>query len=355
MGLGELVQMTPRRMRAASLLALQSAFGAALAWWLAHDVLGHQQPFFAPIAAVVALSNNPFQRARRTAQMVGGVLLGIAIAELAHPLIGSGAFSLGVVVLVMSLLVGAVGVGFVGEGMMFYNQAAAAAILVIALHRAGTGGERVTDALVGGAVALAIGVLALPSDPVRVLSGAERGVFSSLTAILDRCLTVVSPATGSPPAADSDFEWALSASHEVHERLTRLTVARRSARATVRIAPRRFRLRAYVAREELRLSHMYLLAVGVLGLMRIVLDAEEAGEVPDAAMAAEIDRLASAMRLLAAAPRPLAGAHLSDVDARLTLIARDQRRLALSASDRVGASARRVSGDLERLLPGYGA
>ncbi|MBM0202412.1 hypothetical protein JNW90_04240 [Micromonospora sp. STR1s_5] len=34
------------------LIALQAGLAAALAWWLAHDLLGNPNPVFAPTAAV---------------------------------------------------------------------------------------------------------------------------------------------------------------------------------------------------------------------------------------------------------------------------------------------------------------
>ena len=39
--------------------AAHAALAAALAWLIAHRALGHQQPFFAPIAAAIALSTKP--------------------------------------------------------------------------------------------------------------------------------------------------------------------------------------------------------------------------------------------------------------------------------------------------------
>ena len=59
----------------------QAALAAALAWVLAHDALGHAQPFFAPIAAAIALGTSGIRRGRRIIQMVFGVTLGIAVGE----------------------------------------------------------------------------------------------------------------------------------------------------------------------------------------------------------------------------------------------------------------------------------
>ena len=155
---------------------------------------------------------------------------------------------------------------------MFVNQAAASAILVVALHRAGTGGERATDALVGGAVALAIGVGLFPVEPLRLLWRAENGVLRAVRSVLLR--EPLPPSRGS----DRDMDWPLAASHEVHRRLTALTAARRTARANVRIAPRRMPMRGRVEAEERRVAGMYLLAGGALALVRAIADADEEGE-----------------------------------------------------------------------------
>lgn len=172
------VTAAARRIRAVAWPVLQTSAAAGIAWWFAHDVLGHAEPFFAPIAAAVSLSTSQVQRARRSVQMVIGVLLGIGVAELLQPLIGHSTVAIAAVVLVTLIVAVGVGIGFVGEGMMFVNQAAASAILVVVLHRAGTGGERATDALVGGAVALVIGVGLFPVEPLRLLWRALRTGFS---------------------------------------------------------------------------------------------------------------------------------------------------------------------------------
>jgi uncharacterized membrane protein YgaE (UPF0421/DUF939 family) len=343
------------RVRAVLGPALQASAGAGAAWYVAHDLLGHAQPFFAPIAAAVSLSTSHVQRARRSAQMVVGVLLGIGVSELLHPLLGNGALSIALVVLATLLLAVAVGVGFVGEGMMFFNQAAASAILVIALHRAGTGGERATDALVGGAVALVIGVGLFPADPLRLLARAERGVLAALLRALERHSPRAAAAQGlEADAADLDMpagerDWALVVSHEVHRRLTALTQARGTARAAVRVAPRRMARRAQVEREEARVAHMYLLASAVLSLMRNILDVPRGA--PRAQWAGEVEEVAGALRELIDAPRPWPPATVDSVRARMRRLTSAPAPGAAGESAIVTTAARRVAGDLLRLLP----
>ena len=55
-------RLSPRPARASNGYAgiwftiVQTSVASGLAWYIAHDVLGHPQPFFAPIASAVSLS-----------------------------------------------------------------------------------------------------------------------------------------------------------------------------------------------------------------------------------------------------------------------------------------------------------
>jgi len=239
-----------------------AASGAALAWFLAHRVLGHSDPFFAPIAAAVALSSSDIQRGRRAVQLVGGVLLGIAIAEVLSALLGTGTIVLGAIVFITMSLAVMVGAGFVGQGMMFVNQAAASAVLVVALHKHGTGPERALDALVGGAVAIVLGVLLFPVEPLSMLARAERAVLSALS----ETLAEIAPRL--ERGAEPEPGWAVQTGHRVHRLLAELAAARSTARAAVRIAPRRWPQRAAVDAEVQRTAYVDLLANTVLSLER---------------------------------------------------------------------------------------
>jgi uncharacterized membrane protein YgaE (UPF0421/DUF939 family) len=138
------------RVRAALGPITLTGIAALVAWLVAHRVLGHPQPFFAPVAAAVFLSTSRVRRSSRVLQLVGGVLLGIVVAELLSSAIGASAVALGVIVFVTFAMTVGAGAGFFAGGMVFANQAVASAILVVALHKHGAGAERVVDALVGG-------------------------------------------------------------------------------------------------------------------------------------------------------------------------------------------------------------
>jgi uncharacterized membrane protein YgaE (UPF0421/DUF939 family) len=167
-----------------------------------------------------------------------------------------------VIVLATMVIALAIGVGFFGDGMMFPNQAAASAVLVVTVHRHGTGAERGVDALVGGAVALVLGVGLFPAQPLNLLANAESDVLRTLAAKLGEVAELL---RAGRTASD---EWTLATGHAVHRQLAALARARATARVNARVAPRRWRLRAAVDAEVGRTGRLDLLANAVLSLIR---------------------------------------------------------------------------------------
>jgi uncharacterized membrane protein YgaE (UPF0421/DUF939 family) len=138
----------------------QSAVGGALAWEVAVRLLDHPAPFFASVAAIVSLSISHLGRLRRVVEISIGVTVGVLVGDVVVHQIGRGAWQLGVVVLIAmaaALLL--------DGGMLIVTQAALQAVFVTALPPPTEGYfGRWEDALVGGAVALAV-AFALPPDP----------------------------------------------------------------------------------------------------------------------------------------------------------------------------------------------
>ncbi len=293
-------QATEARMRLRSALwpAAQAALAAGLAWLVAHDLLGHSQPFFAPIAAAIALSTSGVRRGRRILQMVAGVMLGIGVGEASSAVLGTGAISVGIVVLVTMAVALLAGVGFFSEGMMFVNQSTASAILVVALHKHGTGAERLVDAVVGGAVAAVIGVGLFPAEPMKLLRNAERELLRSLAGALTHIAELLRARTAARP------DWTLAAAQDIHRQLAALAGARATARANVRIAPRRWRLREAVTREESRISRLDLLSNAVLSLLRVSADALDEAESLPAGVSGGVAAMAEVLTMLASTPQP---------------------------------------------------
>jgi uncharacterized membrane protein YgaE (UPF0421/DUF939 family) len=160
---------------------LQTAVAAGLAYFLAAMVLGNEQPFFAPVAAVVTLGLSFGERGRRALEVALGVVVGLAVADIIVRLIGVGAAQIGVVVaLAMAAAV------LVGERRLLVNQAAISAILVVALQHpdAGFSPDRFFNALLGSGVALTISYL-FPANPERLVERAAEPIFQELSAVLE--------------------------------------------------------------------------------------------------------------------------------------------------------------------------
>ena len=141
---------------------VQCAVAAGVAWFLAKDVLGHEVPVFAPIAAVVSLGTSYGQRLRRVAEVTAGVAIGVLLGDLLVIQLGSGAWQIALIVgLAMTAAL------MLDAGTLFINQAAIQSIFVVALVP-GTGESltRWTDALVGGGVAL-LAATVVPAAPLR--------------------------------------------------------------------------------------------------------------------------------------------------------------------------------------------
>lgn len=140
----------------------QCAVAAAAAWLVATKVVGHQAPVFAPIVAVVCLGTSYGQRLRRVAEVTVGVALGLLMADLFLTLAGSGAWQIGVIViLAMSAAL------LLDAGALLTTQAAVQSIFVVALVAAPRDAlTRWVDVLVGGSVAL-MAAAVVPRAPLR--------------------------------------------------------------------------------------------------------------------------------------------------------------------------------------------
>jgi uncharacterized membrane protein YgaE (UPF0421/DUF939 family) len=218
-------------LRANSWAILQTAIAASLAYFLAYVVIGNEQPFFAPIAAVISLGLALGQRGRRAVEMVVGVAVGLMVADLFVLVIGVGTAQIGIVVaLAMAAAV------FFAERSLFVNQAAVSAILVIVLQPpdAGFSPDRFLNALMGGGVALAVHYL-FPINPERLVERAARPIFDELVAVLEEIAAALK---------GSDLERAegtLRSAREIDNRVAGFREALEAGHETARLSPTRRR------------------------------------------------------------------------------------------------------------------
>lgn len=168
-----------RRLQSKAWLIAQSAVAAAVAWWIASDLLDHTLPFFAPLAAIACLGTSYGQRIRRVGEVAVGVALGVLVGDLLVLWLGTGPWQLALVVaLAMSAAF------LLDGGQLFVMQAAIQACVVATFASAPDEAlSRWTDALIGGAVAIVAAAL-VPAAPLRRPGEAAAVVVTKIGGLL---------------------------------------------------------------------------------------------------------------------------------------------------------------------------
>ena len=280
------------RVRAGWRTMVQAGVAVALAWAVAKWLWGHEQPFFAPVAAVIALGTSYYERGRRAVELTVAVTIGIAAADLLAYLLGPGVAQLALAVSI------AVGLGvFFGTSQLFVNQVAVSAVLVFTVSTAGGGFSfaRALDALTGGVIALVVAAVILPANPIRILRGAARPVLDELADTLRDIARALRERD--PDVAEAGLVRARGID-EFGERFFDATLESRSA---TQLSPTRRRVRDTVefyaeaaARIDLAVRNVRVLARGAM--RALALDENVPPEVADA-----LDDLADAVQALAVA------------------------------------------------------
>jgi uncharacterized membrane protein YgaE (UPF0421/DUF939 family) len=227
------------RVRRSLWAVAQTALAAAIAWALASLV--NDQPFFAPISAVISLGVARGRRTVRAFELVLGVAVGIAVADLIVLALGTGTLVIALVValaMLAALLVGA--------GTILVNQAAVSAILVATLTPPSSGitPDRFVDALIGGGVALLVGQVLFPRDPLSALAAAARPVIDDLARALDAAAQAL--ADGDEERARRALELARAVDADLAAFFDAVTLARET-RPVLTGRSARERLPAYAA------------------------------------------------------------------------------------------------------------
>jgi uncharacterized membrane protein YgaE (UPF0421/DUF939 family) len=284
-----------RRVRGILLHAVQAGTAAALAWYVAHDLVGHGSPFFAPISAVVVLGVSVGQRFRRAVELVLGVALGILLGDALFSLIGTGPWQIGLgVVLAISCAV------FLGGSAMLVSQAGSSAVLVATLAPPAQGiyYTRFLDALIGGTAGVLVMALLLPVNPLTLVRKAAVPLFAVLAGALRDCADALA-------RADRD------AAQEVLERLRRSETvlgqfrdALVTAQEAVTLAPARWRARTPLAQYRDSAVHVDRAVRNGRVLIRRAVALLRDGEPVPGALPAALGTLAEAVEALS---RDLAG------------------------------------------------
>lgn len=179
-GAARKVSTVLKRLRDNMWLVLQCAVAATVAWIVAGSLIQDHSPFFAPIAAVIALNTVGGERGSNAVRMLVGVVIGILVGELSMALTGSG-YGTMVVAIAVAMMIGVT----LGATRLVLAQAAAGAILTLAFADGQIGMSRLTDALIGAGVALVMSQLLFPSRPAARLRRIETEALQEIVRLLN--------------------------------------------------------------------------------------------------------------------------------------------------------------------------
>jgi uncharacterized membrane protein YgaE (UPF0421/DUF939 family) len=236
---------------------LQRTLAAIAAWAIAKNVFDHHDPFFAPIAAVVALNASLGERGSNALQLLLGVGVGIVVGELSVGALGGGYGSLSLSTFVAMTIARAF-----GGTPVTIAQAAASAILTVASVGGEVGPERLFDALIGAAVALVFSQFLFSPEPIALLRRAQSAALPDMSDGLELTARALE-------SNDNELdERAVNSLRDLRDRLVELIRVRR---ASGRVARHSLVWRSQVTpvvREQQRADNLDLLASSCLMLTR---------------------------------------------------------------------------------------
>lgn len=226
-----------RRVRQRLLAAIQVGIAAGLAYFIAHEWVGHPQPFFAPISVVIIVGISGGERINRAFDMALGCILGVLVGDFLFAPLGTGGWQIALAVGVSLLFA-----GFFSKSVLVANQVAIGSILIATIMPPDadvTGIDRTIDAFIGSAVGLAV-IALLPSAPLAT----ARHEISNVLRVLSSVLNDVSHAllTQDP----TQVAEALSAIRGTQNDIEAITAATKSGRESARLSPFLWRSRRYV-------------------------------------------------------------------------------------------------------------
>ena len=312
---------------------VQGTAAATAAWLIATRVAGHDEPFFAPIAAVIALNAPLGERGLNALRLLAGVVAGIASGELATLALGAGWGTLAIATFSAMAIARAL-----GGARVTVAQAAAGAILTVAVADGEAGTDRLGDALIGAGVALVFSQLLFSPEPVALLRRAEAAALADMADGLE--LSARSLEHDDPEAGES----ALDRLRGLRDRLAELGRTRRASERVARRSAVWRSQRMPVVRERENAGHLDLLGGSCLLLARTAsaADASHRGS-----LAGTVRELAAALDELAKQPGDR-GTRQSAADRALTVARRlgdgDPGGDSLSAA--VTFSVRMVAADI---------
>jgi uncharacterized membrane protein YgaE (UPF0421/DUF939 family) len=279
-----------RRVQPHLLAVFQTAAAAVVAWWLAVLLLPAERPAFASIAAIIVLGATYGRRRRNALELLGGVVLGIAVASILVFLIGSGPWQIALLV----ILAMTVALVFRG-GELLVNEAAISAILIASFEPSTSGfsADRILEGLIGGSVGLAVASFLLPPDPLAMVGQVAQTLFGKLGRTLEQTATALEGVD--PRRADA----ALGAARGMDDDIDALEQTLSIATETARFSPARRGNLGDLQRYEQTMPQLDFAVRNTRVLARYAARQVRLGE-PAPQLAGAVRELASSVWLLAA-------------------------------------------------------
>lgn len=276
------------RLRTYFVVAVQAGLAAGLAWFIADNVLDNPQPLFAPAIAVGVIAGAIGNRVKRTGELIAGVVVGAFVGHWLVRVIGTGPVRTGLVV----ALAVAVAVLFRGGGAAMAQAGSTAVLLGLVTRGPDLAVPRTESALVGGIVAIAVAVLILPLNPLRVVRRAA-GPTADLFA---RQLTAAGQALARRDLGKAEDALRRFTTGKAQRQKTTEMVA--AAREVAALSPWRRRRLGMIRRYQHAAEHLDNVYINGRDMMQWVVATIREGEPVPAGVPAAMEHLGEALRLL---------------------------------------------------------
>ncbi|MEH1055189.1 FUSC family protein [Micromonospora sp. CPCC 206171] len=272
------------RLRTYLVVAVQAGLAAGLAWFVADSVLDNAQPLFAPAVIAGAIG----KRVRRSVELIAGVVVGAFVGHWLIRLTGTGPARTGLVV----ALAISVAVLFRGGGAAMAQAGSTAVLLGLVTAGPDLAVPRTTSALVGGVAALAVALLILPLNPLRVVrraAGPTADLFAGQ-------LTAAAQALAGRDLTRADEALRAFTAGKARRQQTAEMIA--AAQEVAILSPWRRRRLGVIRRYQYAVEHFDNVYTSGREMMRWIVATIREGESVPASLPAAIEHLGEALRLL---------------------------------------------------------
>lgn len=210
---------------------LQATVGAGLAYWVAKDLIGHEEPFFAPMAVVIILGLSGGERLKRAIEMAIGGVLGVGFGEALVLLIGGGFWQIPLIVGLGLTLA-----SLVTKSQLITNQIVIGAVLIATILQPGSevgGFHRMIDALVGSIIGVLV-IALIPTSPLKEARHEIQKVLALASSVLHDV------AEGLRNADTEPIELARSAVGGSQTQINAMLAAAKSGQEAAELSPLRW-------------------------------------------------------------------------------------------------------------------